>query len=107
MTVLFEAVDPRGWQVVCTEQQWNEHVLAFHGDDMEGYEADVQKTIAAPLYGMIFSDRDDESRAIYYGRRTAKTYLKVVVDFDEQVGFLITAFPVHQMKSGEFPIWHI
>lgn len=105
MTILFEATDPRGWRVICTEKQWTEHVLAFHEEQMEGCEAEVKKTIESPMYGIIYSDKEDLSRCIYYSRRSTTTYLKVVVAYDQQAGFLITAFPIHEMKSGEFPIW--
>ena len=106
MTNLFETQDPRGLRVICTKQQWLDHVLGFHEDDMNGCEQEVQSAIEAPMYGIIYQDADNANRCIYYKQKQGiRAYLKVVVDFDEDVGFVVTAYLIPRPKSGERPIW--
>jgi hypothetical protein len=107
MQILFEAVDPRGRKVICTEKCWTWHILDYH-NDMNGREDEVIAAIESPTYG-IYSDREFENRNIYYFRRSGKPiYLKVVVEFqDESQGEVITAYLVANLKPGEKLIWPI
>jgi hypothetical protein len=100
MTNKFETVDPKGRKVTCTEDQWNNHILTNHSD-MAGQEKNVQKAIEDPSMG-IFSDAKHANRNIYYRKPPKKNYyIKVVVEFDGDHGFVITAFPADSGKQGE------
>jgi hypothetical protein len=102
----FEAQDPRGFTVVCTEDQWRWHVVDFH-PDMEGDEGLVKQAIENPSLG-IFRDVDFGDRDVYYLRIRGKDqYIKVIVQFDDENGSLITAFRANVPKAGEKMIWPI
>ncbi|MEP7291481.1 MAG: hypothetical protein ABI835_06840 [Chloroflexota bacterium] len=99
MANIFETKDPRGFKVVCSEEQWNDHILANHSD-MEGLEQKVKEAIERPTMG-IFEDARHSDRKIYYRKQPKKFYIKVVVAFEGDSGFVITAFPTDSGKSGE------
>ena len=104
MEIIFQVTDPTGRVVVLTEQCWREHILAFH-PAMEEFKDAIQTTIVSPLYGTIYGDVDYPDRRIYYSRRGKYQYLKVVVEFDQEGGMVITAFITDRLKSGEKLIW--
>ena len=104
MTVIFETTDPRGKKVICTEEVWFIHVLGGHAE-MEGMESEVRQTIESPLYSIIYQDRDYPERNIYYRQRNKYTYIKVVVEFMQDNGFLITAYLTDSVKPGEILLW--
>lgn len=101
MPNIFEAVDPRGYTVVCTEECWKWHILSRHYN-MMGEEEAVQKAIEDPSLP-IFQDVDYEDRNVYYRRTDRKTlrYLRVIVKFEDELGEVITAFFVDKPKPGE------
>lgn len=103
----FEAVDPLGRTVICTEDTWRWHVVDFH-KEMEGDESLVIQTIEQPTLG-VFRDADFENRDVYYRKPPGKAYyIKVVVEFNEpQSGTLITAFRADTPKAGEMMVWPI
>jgi hypothetical protein len=106
MPNLFEVTDPQGRTIVCTLETWNGHILENH-PDMKGYENEVGRAIEAPSLG-IYRDSVFENRHIYYNRFKRKPrYIKVVVEFGEEVGKVITAFFTDATKSGEKMIWPI
>lgn len=104
MTVIFETTDPRGKKVTCTEEVWLIHVLDGH-PEMEGLENIVKQTVEAPLYSMIYQDRDYPERNIYYGQKSKYVYVKVVVEFLKDDGVLITAYLTDSVKPGEKLLW--
>lgn len=105
MSIVFEVTDPRGRNVVCTEDSWNEHILS-NRPWMRGWEDLVKDTIQNPYMG-IFEDSDFNNRHIYYSRQQGRErYLKVVVQFDEnETGSVITAYTTDSPKRGEKLIW--
>lgn len=48
MANIFEVIDPRGFKVICTEEQWNNHILGKRAW-MKGWEQEIQKIISEPL----------------------------------------------------------
>jgi hypothetical protein len=104
MEIIFQVIDPTGSTIILTDQCWYEHILAFH-PAMEEFQEAIKATIVSPLYGMIYSDVDYSDRRIYYSRRGKYQYLKVVVEFDQDRGTVITAFITDRLKSGEKLIW--
>ncbi len=104
MANVFEATDPRGRRVTCTDETWDNHILTGH-PIMEGQEGDVQAAIQKPTIG-IFRDAHFEDREVYYLLKR-RTYVKVVVRFDGDVGTVITAFETDSPKRGERMIWPV
>ena len=104
MTLLFEAIDPRGRYVFCTTEQWTNHVLAKR-PWMKNWLDFVIKAIKTPT--MICSDANLSTREIYYLIPSPQSgaYLKVVVQMIEDKGQVVTAFPVDSGKSGEVILW--
>jgi hypothetical protein len=99
--IIFEVVDPRGYKVVCDDDRWKWHVVDRHRN-MEGEEEAVQLTIEKPSLP-LFQDKDYPNRVVYYRLTNRKTprYMKVVVEFNEQSGELVTALFVDKPKPGE------
>ena len=104
-TVFFEATDPRGRTITCTEGCWYGHILADRSW-MSKYKDEVIAAIEKPDYG-VFQDAQYPDRQVYYRRQGTKArYVKVVVDFsNEESGKVVTAFFTDSMKSGEKWIW--
>lgn len=101
----FEAVDPRGYAVICTDEVWKWHILS-NRPFMEGWENEVKAAIEQPTFG-IFQDAHRQHRHIYYRLSEGKQrYMKVVVEFSaDNSGNVITAFPTDSMKAGEKLLW--
>jgi hypothetical protein len=105
LTNIFEVTDPLGWTVICTEDRFNNHIVSHH-PGMLGCEDDIQQAIQSPDLGFVFQDAKRPERHIYYRANTNHTnYLKVVVEFDNGSGRVITAFRTSSVKSGEKLIW--
>ena len=106
MSIVFEATDPRGRRVICTDEIWHKNILVKRSW-MEGWEEEVRQAIEDPSL-QIFEDVDNKNRHVYYRRLTHRTprYIRVVVEFQrEDFGRVITAHPTDSGKSGEKPIW--
>ena len=104
MPNLFEVTDPRGRKVVCTEERWSGHVLQAR-PWMKGWEEEVRAAIEEPYFG-VYQDADYPNRNIYYRLHKGKDrYIKVVVSFEDEVGRVVTAFPMSSPKAGEKLIW--
>jgi hypothetical protein len=72
---------------------------------MSKHEAVVAAAIEKPDLG-IFQDKDYPEREIYYRLNKKKTlYTKVVIEFKDNVGVLVTAHPTDGVKKGEKLIW--
>jgi hypothetical protein len=105
MSTHFEATDPRGRKVICSEGTWHHHILDFH-PEMEGAEDYIVAAIDKPALG-IFRDVDYADREIYYGRPPGKRYyIKVVVAFGTMdLGDVKTAYRADSPKAGEKMLW--
>jgi hypothetical protein len=106
MGIIFEATDPRGYKVICTEEIWYGKILTKR-PFMAGWEERVRRAIESPSLP-IFQDATLENRHIYYrlSDKGSHRYIKVVVAFHtEESGRVISAYPCDSGKSGEKPIW--
>jgi hypothetical protein len=101
---IFEVVDPRGYTIICTEENWKLHILDQH-PFMVNYLDEIKKAIEEPFLGFIYGDAVNEKRQIYYGKAVDVRYVKVVVEFDDEEGTVITAYLTTGMKKGEKLIW--
>lgn len=71
---------------------------------MKGYEKRVVEAIENP--SCICSDATNKKREVYYKLdNSAKSYIKVVVEFDGKHGLVVTAFRADSIKRGESVIW--
>ncbi len=104
MPNVFEAVDPRGYQIICTDDGW-QHILG-NRPWMKGWEEVIKAALENPTMG-IYQDADFSDRQIYYVlRSTGVRYLKVVVKITgSEKGEVVTAFPTYTPKAGEKLIW--
>lgn len=104
MEILFEATDPRGRIVICSREYWESHIL-LQRPFMEGWENEAKKAIEKPSLG-IYADAHIANREVYYlKRKSGVDLLKVVVDFTEETGIVVTAHPRNTPKPGEKMIW--
>jgi len=91
----------------CTQQRWTDHIVGDHSA-LTDCEEQVKNAVRAPLYGLIFEDRNFSGRHIYYTLDdTRKLYIKVVVEVDvnRETGEVVTAFHTPAPPSGEKLIW--
>lgn len=98
---MFDAIDPRGKRVVCSEHCWQVHVLRKHPFFLKWLKT-LPKTIQEP--DAIFRDAVFTDRENYYYLLKNK-YIKVVVKFDGDNGEVKTAFLTDSPKPGETLIW--
>lgn len=103
MAELFTSIDPRGRKVKCSEERWNNHIVnakPFMGSQLDN----VKKAIIEP--DCIVRDVDYNNRECYYKLMPKReTYMKVVVEFKNNFGTVITAFRTGTVKKGERVIW--
>jgi len=103
MGVLFQIIDPLQRNIVCTDECWKEHVLSQRSW-MEFWVDDVKLALENPAY--ICSAADNDKREVYYYIPAPMgKYLRVVVQFDDEKGEVITAYPTDSGKPGETMIW--
>ena len=101
----FEATDPRGTKVICTEEQWMTHILEKHYW-MKGREDSVRGAIEHPYIG-VFQDATRSDRIVYYARiKKGKLYIKVVAEMTgTDRAEVVTAFQTDSPKRGEKLLW--
>lgn len=107
-----ETQDFKGNRIICTELQWQDHVVGHKRHiEMEAQEDLVIAALCHPVTQMRYHDTNYPMRMTYYGEGNLTRYIKVTVQFqtDECVGTgnLITAYPTNNMKPGEKPEWPI
>jgi hypothetical protein len=103
--VIFEAKDPRGFVVECTDSCWNQHINRH--PDIKGFEHEAQRAIEEPTLGYIFQSNSMQNRHIYYkkiaGRRAE---IKIVVEFNgSNSGIVKSVCFVSNRPKGEVIIW--
>jgi lipopolysaccharide biosynthesis glycosyltransferase len=105
MANLFEVTDPRGYQIVCSDDAWS-HILG-NRPWMKDWDEIIKQALENPTMG-IYQDVDYAERQVYYMFRIVgkDRYLKVVVEITgEDTGEVVTAFPTFTPKPGEKLIW--
>ena len=83
-----KALDPDGRLVVLQEEQWH-HITAEH-PEMARFERAIMETLTHPSH----RDRDVRpGRERFFAERRGPTrWLRVVVDYSNEPGFVVTAF---------------
>lgn len=106
---LFFTHSPLGYDVYCSKEQWNKHVLRDSEHLMMSSADSIQATkeaIESPV--AIFESAQSESRHIYFGKSSIPPYgsgfyTKVAVDVSDLPTYpaeVITAFPAKKISGG-------
>ncbi len=112
MTVILRCNDPRGQEIIVTQEQWDDHIIDHA--EMIGQLRGVELALTDPTF--ICEDRDFDTRENYYRPFTLpgrfhNTYLKVCVEFPrpgllrQLTGEVVTAFSTANIKQGETQTW--
>ena len=92
------AVSPLGYDVYCSQEQWDEHILKGHGE-MRGNEHAVEKTIVSP--DEVYKSAEYDNRDVYFKKSSGASYeakgfgTRVIVDIPNKsipAGDIVTAF---------------
>lgn len=104
MIYLLNSTDPRGESIVLSQARYESHIRHRHET---ATVAAIQQTVESP--DMITRDVDFPTRDNYYVQGAdglfPKGYLKVCVQFDSEVGRVITAITVDRPKPTEEVLW--
>lgn len=98
---MFTTKDPLGRDVVLQAKTWNNHIVKGH-NEMFKQDALVKKVIENPAF--ILKDKDNEQRDNYFDlchhpKDGSLSVLKVVVDFNESIGDINTAYPTKNLLT--------
>lgn len=96
---LFEVVDRRGYFVVCSKSQWDNHISIIHPEIKDDPEA-VIDAIESPDY--IYQSNEHENRDVYFKKveSTVDEHIKVIVQISSNFGEVVTAFPKEGVKGN-------
>lgn len=98
-----ETVDYNGNTVICTNNQWYNHVIKNHAI-MARNQSAVEDTIQFP--DKVYSSDSNPRRSVFFKNSTLATYgtkykTKVIVEYSSvDSGEVVTAFPVKDEKGG-------
>ena len=97
MGFIFEIIDKTGRKIHLSKESWK-HITTIHSE-MTNYIDDVQKTIENPTK-IIFQERGDLYKYYTYlkHRKYPEKYLRVIVKYLNNHGFVITAHFVAHLK---------
>jgi hypothetical protein len=106
----FDLIDFKGNQIICTEIQWQDHVIGHKRHiELNDQEELAIAALTNPFTGIRYHDAYYPTRMNYYGEGAITKYIKVTVEFKDSyclgTGYLKTAYPVNNMKPGEKPEW--
>ena len=91
MSVLGTVVDPTGRRVELTAERWAHIVGLANHPELTGLQTEVLQTVAQPAR-MLAGREPDE--VWFYGEAIGPSrWLKVVVLFAQDRGYIVTAFP--------------
>jgi hypothetical protein len=103
--MLFNAWDPRHYNVILHERVYENHIVAKHG---EIAVEDIQYTVENP--DIITADVSDEMTELCYAKGVVQdegpdVYLKVCARFEGEGMKVVTAYLVDRPKPTERIIW--
>lgn len=106
MDPFFIVTDPRGKTIICTEEAW-QHIMDHRGDwDPEDeWERDVIRAIENVFAIYTDSERTENVEIYYYKPGVRAYYMKVIIEFIDSIGYVVTAFEVSKGKKGELLVW--
>ncbi|MBE5846201.1 MAG: hypothetical protein E7300_00815 [Lachnospiraceae bacterium] len=98
----FSVKDYKGRTVNCTADTWYGHLANSDHAIMYGNEGSVKNTIADP--DVVYQSNQFESREVFFkndkNANYTPLYTKVVVEYSDNVGDVVTTFPVKAEKGG-------
>lgn len=99
---IFNVTDYNGRQVICSEERWNVHIAAGH-KIMQNNIAAVKDTITEP--DSVYESNQTPKREVYFKKSLKPTYkdkfsTKVIVEYENEVGEVVTAFPQPTESGG-------
>lgn len=108
--IIFLASDPRGYEVILTNECWYNHILVEH-PEVRGQLDDVKRAIQTPDY--IYESKRRRSSHLYFlkvGRRPSRSeseYVLVVAAVRQRTrrGYVQTAFLVDGLSKGGKLLW--
>lgn len=106
--IYIDVKDFKGNRIICYEDRWFDHIAnCKRNHNLEGLEEVVIDALQHPIYGIRYYDVDNPKKMSYYGAGGIARYVKVTVEFENSecidIGYIITAYPVNEMKPGEIP----
>jgi len=105
MNIFIEAIDRRGYKIICTKEIWFNKILVSR-PWMKGWEGLVKEAIQN--HSFICEDTQHHDRIVYYWlhRTRLHNYIRVVARINaKNEGFVISAFPSDSGKQKENVIW--
>ena len=104
--LLFDVNDPRGYRVVLSKSQYENHIISSDGHQAhnEFTPTEIKACIESPE--IIYQSSSVQSRDLYFGRKSASypgMYIKTVVEMDEQEksGEVVTAHLTKKLNGGK------
>jgi hypothetical protein len=109
---VISCVDYEGRRVTLSEKTWEDHLQARH-PEMRGQDRAIETTIVRPdqaNHAPGFADREVLYRKGVLPPPDKNDYVKVIVQYHDygggqMVGFVVTAFAVEEISSGEHIKW--
>jgi hypothetical protein len=108
----FDCKDKDGIRIVCTEDNWVNHIVAEH-PELNGCEVLVKKTIGQPH--RVYQDSRHPNRKILYKpfilpKPFNTQWLRVAIEYRKPMlgdirGYVVTAFACTGVRQGDIIIW--
>lgn len=97
MDFVFEVIDKSGRKIRLTKRQW-QHITDIHSE-MANYLEEIKKTMENPLK-IIFQEKGGLYRYYDYvkHRKHPEKYLRVIVKYLNNHGYIITAHFVRNLQ---------
>lgn len=101
---MFNTTDPRGYNINCSTETWNNHIVDGH-EVMEGKVSAVKSTIENPE--VIYLSSQSPVRNVYFAQASTipNLYTKVIVEMNEtsKSGEIVSAWPQKTISGGIDP----
>ncbi len=99
---MFKTTDPRGYNIACDTDTWNNHIVSGHIEMIDNLQA-VKETIENP--DAIYTSSQTPVRNVYFSKASTSTYnlytkVVVAVDDDNKFGSVVSAWPQPTMSGG-------
>jgi hypothetical protein len=95
--LVFDVRTPLGFSVRCTRRYWD-FIVTYKHPSLAGHEEDIRLVLADP--DEVRRSRRDPEVLLFY-RGAEPRWLCAVTRWENEYGFLITAYPTDAIKAGE------
>jgi len=100
-SILFDVPTPLGFSVRCTKRYW-QFISTEKHPSLKGKEKDIITLLKAPEE--VRKSRSDPNVFLFYGSMGKKRWLCAVTKKENDIGFIVTAYPTDSIKIGE-QVW--